>query len=563
MITIITPTGDRLEAFKLCIQWMENQYLPYDQWIIVDDGHEPIPKEWLAGNDRIDYIRRSPMPGELHTLTLNMEIAVHFVRGDKIFIIEDDDYYGPKYLETYSRHLDDYDIVGEMGARYYNLPMMKFRRIGNGAHASLCQTAFRRAALQKFCDCIPGDPYIDARFWRSANGFSKYLINDTQDVIRLHCGMKGLLGRKGIGTGHDPNASYYIPDWNIDMLVKWVGEYNAKTYMDMIGQSFESVRTMRKPAVMKPKKPTFQEHHPDRSAITVITCTGDRHEAFDLLTYWMSKQTHKPDQWLVVDDGVNPLASKGDFEYVRRDPGGPYKHTLCLNILEALNRVRNGKIVFMEDDDWYSPKYIEYMSKYLDKADLVGINKALFYNPVKRIYMLKQPVKQPALFQTACRKSVLPIIHKICADMAPKERQLRDIGLVDVFLWRERLERITEDIPTVVVTESLRVGSGNMLLPGTKIKYPNIPESLYLRAMKNRGCKLVIEKISRVGNKMALTLEPHLAIGVKGMPGRKGLTSAQNSANSRYQHDPQGSFLKSIIGNDFQHYERFYEGGGK
>jgi hypothetical protein len=44
--------------------------------------------------------------------------------------------------------------------------------------------------------------------------------------------MKGLRGRKGIGTGHNEQSNYYKPDPRYKMLKRWIGEDNVKIYVD-------------------------------------------------------------------------------------------------------------------------------------------------------------------------------------------------------------------------------------------------------------------------------------------------------------------------------------------
>ncbi len=41
--------------------------------------------------------------------------------------------------------------------------------------------------------------------------------------------------------------------------------------------------------------------------LTLVTCTRDRPEAFALTELWISRQTIKPHEWLVFDDGNEPL----------------------------------------------------------------------------------------------------------------------------------------------------------------------------------------------------------------------------------------------------------------
>ena len=147
MVTLITPTGDRIEAFELCRRWMSLQTKGQFQWIVVDDGYTPLPDYLQAGTE---YVRREPKEGENHTLPLNLKLAVSLIKGNKILIIEDDDYYGPDYIAIMSEWLDKFQLVGECCARYYHVPTMRYRRIGYSQHASLSQTGFRAELINIF-----------------------------------------------------------------------------------------------------------------------------------------------------------------------------------------------------------------------------------------------------------------------------------------------------------------------------------------------------------------------------------------------------------------------------
>lgn len=238
-VTCITPTGDRLEAFELTKRWIASQTTQPFQWIVVDDGFDPLPDHLKGG---IDYIRREPSKGEGHTLVENLRTSLPYIKGDKVLIIEDDDWYGPNYIRTMSGYLDNYDLVGEGFARYYHLPTGQCQRIPNQKHVSLCQTGFNISLLPTFERVLPGDPYIDARFWDAVKT-NKLVFLDSNNKLHLHCSMKGLKGRKGIGTGHTPDR-YYLLDRELKTLIEWVGEENAQLYMDHIGQSMESAKAI-------------------------------------------------------------------------------------------------------------------------------------------------------------------------------------------------------------------------------------------------------------------------------------------------------------------------------
>ena len=94
--------------------------------------------------------------------------------------------------------------------------------------------------------------------------------------------------------------------------------------------------------------------------ISVITLTGGREIAFTLCERWMKRQTLKPDEWIVVDDYEKRTKCKMGQKVIRRKPfWRPGEMTLQKNLLEALKIVTGDIILIIEDDDWYSPNYIE------------------------------------------------------------------------------------------------------------------------------------------------------------------------------------------------------------
>lgn len=236
-ITCITPTGDRAEAFALTRKWMGFQTLKPDQWIVIDDGFVSLPHDLRQG---IEYVRREPKQGEGHTLTKNITEIFSRIKGDMILIIEDDDWYGPNYIYTMYHYLLEHELVGEGCARYYHVPSGKYYRVENREHVSFCQTGFTRSMLPIFKKSIPGDPYIDMRLWLQYGRGKGFLFFDTSDELHLHCSLKGLVGRKGIGTGHNDKENYYSDDDNYKMLKRWVGEENAKTYVNHVGKKWLS-----------------------------------------------------------------------------------------------------------------------------------------------------------------------------------------------------------------------------------------------------------------------------------------------------------------------------------
>jgi len=61
-------------------------------------------------------------------------------------------------------------------------------------------------------------------------------------------------------------------------------------------------------------------------------------------------------------------------------------------------------------------------------------------------------------------------------------------------------------------------------------------------------------------NKYIYDPEIPIAIGIKNMPGRQGLTQAQKSGLKFYTYDNGCEYLKKLIGDDVQYYEEFING---
>jgi len=230
MISLVTPTGGRKEAFALCEKWIERQtYKGEYEWIVVDDVYPttPITKQQRA---------LRPMPyweeGQ-NTQSRNLMLGIGLAEGDTIFVIEDDDYYAPEYIESMLAFLDftKTQVAGEGRARYYNVNQRCYQILENTWHASLSQTVFRREAIPTLRDAIlSGEKFIDIEFWKRLSE-GNILTALKQDSF-LAVGIKGMPGRFGIGTGHVPED--YTADPNCDTLREWLGE-DAEDYKDFLG----------------------------------------------------------------------------------------------------------------------------------------------------------------------------------------------------------------------------------------------------------------------------------------------------------------------------------------
>lgn len=149
-------------------------------------------------------------------------------------------------------------------------------------------------------------------------------------------------------------------------------------------------------------------------SVTAITPTGDRPLAFALCQHWMERQTQRPDQWLVVDDGAVPVEPFVSMDYVRRPPvATDPKHTLVQNLAAALPLVRCDKVIIMEDDEYYAPAYVARMAQALDGHEVAGIMDSRYYHLPSGKYAMIGNSTHASLAETAFRKSFIPALKVV------------------------------------------------------------------------------------------------------------------------------------------------------
>ncbi len=112
--------------------------------------------------------------------------------------------------------------------------------------------------------------------------------------------------------------------------------------------------------------------------VTVITPTADRPAAWPLAERWMARQTRQPDQWIVADDGVAPAPLTAGQQHVRRQRKETGGASLAMNLLAAIQHVRGGVVLVMEDDDYYRPDHIAVCVERLRKHRAVGCTRLTY-----------------------------------------------------------------------------------------------------------------------------------------------------------------------------------------
>jgi len=184
------------------------------EWVVVDDGREPTT--CTMGQEVVRILQ--PMATGLSSLGRNLQAGLSVAKGDKLVVVEDDDYYGPTYLKKVSGALGTSILVGETPSRYFHVGQRKFKEWFNTAHASLCQTAFRREAIPAVLSLCNQNRYIDVDLWQNFGKELGMLYHGSEVV-----GIKGMPGRKGISNAHDALGVGWESDIDLARLRQWIG----------------------------------------------------------------------------------------------------------------------------------------------------------------------------------------------------------------------------------------------------------------------------------------------------------------------------------------------------
>jgi len=196
--------------------------------------------------------------------------------------------------------------------------------------------------------------------------------------------------------------------------------------------------------------------------ITLVTPTCDRPEAFELCEKWMARQTVSIHQWIVLDDGINPAKCTMGQVHMLFGEETRGKQSLARKIrylMETPQAITGDAIAFIEDDDWYSPNYLQVAASRLgDYNQMIGEAYALYYNVRDMHWHMHTNDRHASLCQTVLKRSFFPELLKVVKnDLDP---------FIDVRLWGDtdpsltRMIFIPDPKPTLVGIKGIYQGYG-------------------------------------------------------------------------------------------------------
>jgi len=209
-IAAIIPTrGDRQQLLQNCLRLCERQTHKFDEIILMD---EPP----LSPGYDITYRYRK-----------GYEMANQ--KGvDLVFLIEDDDWYSEKYVETMLQNWqeDKPDILGIQYTVYYHLKLQKYKFWQHLKRASAMSTV-----LKSNLDIhwpVDNEPYLDIHLWMQNKHLSKKLI--TPEIISV--GIKHGMGVT-IAKGHHTGRFNLFDTDDMGFLQKTVDPESFEFYLNL------------------------------------------------------------------------------------------------------------------------------------------------------------------------------------------------------------------------------------------------------------------------------------------------------------------------------------------
>jgi len=174
--------------------------------------------------------------------------------------------------------------------------------------------------------------------------------------------------------------------------------------------------------------------------LTLITLTGNRPKAWALCELFMQRQTYQGQvRWIIVDDGqeaqpINFERKDWTLEVVRPEPFWQEgQNTQSRNLAAALELIsEEDRIVFIEDDDWYSPNWLSIADQKLNEADLIGERFAFYYNIQLKQWQQLRNGSHSSLCSTAIKGKAIAVLKRIC--------QVNH-RFIDIALWRSPIPR--------------------------------------------------------------------------------------------------------------------------
>ncbi|MDP3066369.1 MAG: glycosyltransferase [Methanobacteriaceae archaeon] len=200
LVSIITPTYNHEKFIKKCIESVLSQSYPHWEQLIIDDGStdktEQIIKEY--SDERIKYFKQKNKG--IWRLNENYNKALQYSEGQIIAVLEGDDYWPKKKLETQISTFKDPNVVLSWGKAvivnekneiigYYPNSFERFKKLESseayknlffGDFIPACTVMCRKSVLNEINGFIQPKniPFVDYPTWLSLGAKGKLACVD-------------------------------------------------------------------------------------------------------------------------------------------------------------------------------------------------------------------------------------------------------------------------------------------------------------------------------------------------------------------------------------------------
>ena len=181
-VSVITSTCNRARFIPRLIEMYRQQTFPHEEmeWIILDDGEEPIEHYFYPQKIKLPNIRYKKLTEKL-TMGQKLNLLTEATKGSIIVVMDDDDYYPPSRVEEAFTALQENPTVNVAGCSLVYLYFTDSNSIYSTGpyhdnHALNCSMAFRKS----YCE---NHRYDDAETCAVERLF---LNNYTEPMIQLN-----------------------------------------------------------------------------------------------------------------------------------------------------------------------------------------------------------------------------------------------------------------------------------------------------------------------------------------------------------------------------------------
>jgi hypothetical protein len=331
--------------------------------------------------DHIDLVNFKPK-GKGTDLTERVRIGFESLKSkgcDVVFIMENDDFYAPEYIETmlFLWELNDEpDIFGTDRTIYYHIEKREYKILGHSGRSSLMNTLLSTKANIKW----PKDSevFLDINLWRQLKG--KAVRIDKTISIGIKHGV-GLCG----GAGHDR--------MEFDFKDPFLSYLRSKVDSD----SFDFYRSLFPNSVPEPES---------RFKLGIVTACWKRPEIFELFANAMKKLSHPELEIHVIVAGSEgtrskTMVKKHGFHYIEI-PNDPLATKVNASTIMA-GHLNCDYVLCLGSDDIISNELLEIYVDYMKEGiDYIGVLDWYFYDTVSRRFAYWGGYRDPRRLGHTC-----------------------------------------------------------------------------------------------------------------------------------------------------------------